>query len=66
MEAFSGFLMFAIGLLCFYLAWRTVKKGLWVVRGFTCSREKNGSLFWAGVISYVVAGIFFWVMVILK
>ena len=58
-QFFPAFLVFVIGLLCFYLARRTVKQGSWTARGFTCARENNAPIFWAGVWSYIFAGIFF-------
>ena len=51
-------LLFIFGLLCFYFARCAVKKGVWEARGCKCARENNAPLFWAGILSYIGAGIF--------
>jgi hypothetical protein len=53
-----GILLFVIGLLCFYLAECGIRKESCTLRGLICSRGKNAVLFWAGVLSYVLAGAF--------
>jgi hypothetical protein len=64
MEYLPFILLIVAGLFCLFSAQQAVSKGFWQVRGIQYLRSKNEPIFWAGVLTYIAAGILFLIFAI--